>query len=100
MPEVKEICIREEILKEAIKCVCTDRNAQYGKPEDSFRMIANLWETYLNRPLTAHDVGMMMALLKIARIMTGQTKADNYIDAAGYIACAAQCKVEQNDKRT
>lgn len=93
-----ETSVREEILNRAIKCVCTDRNTQYGEPEDSFRVISYLWETYLNRPLTPHDVGIMMALLKIARIMTGQTKADNYVDAAGYIACAAQCKVERNDK--
>jgi hypothetical protein len=32
----------------------------------------------------------MMALLKIGRIASGQAKADNYIDLAGYAACAGE----------
>ena len=31
-----------------------------------------------------------MALLKVARIKSGRYKADNYIDLAGYAACAAE----------
>ena len=34
---------REAILDEAKKCVCSDRQNQYGSPEDSFNTIANLW---------------------------------------------------------
>lgn len=83
--------LREDILNEAIKCVCTDRESQYGSPEDSFNQIAKLWTAYTGAPYTAHDVAVMMALLKIARIKTGRYKADSYIDAAGYIACAAEC---------
>jgi hypothetical protein len=32
----------------------------------------------------------MMALLKIGRIASGQAQADNYIDLAGYAACAGE----------
>lgn len=31
-----------------------------------------------------------MALLKIGRITTGNAKEDNYVDACGYMACAAE----------
>lgn len=31
---------RKEILAEAEKCVCSDRNLQYGEPEDNFNTIA------------------------------------------------------------
>lgn len=55
-----------------------------------FALIANLWSVYLEHDVSAHDVGIMMALLKIARIKDGRFKADSYIDAAGYIACAAE----------
>ena len=41
-------------------------------------------------PLDAEDVAIMMCLLKIARIATGEPKADNYIDLAGYSACAGE----------
>lgn len=88
---------RAEILESAKKCVCEDRNGQYGEPEDNFKNIAAYWEVYIRHNcvgqgadvcVTPADVAMMMALFKIARIETaGMPIADSYVDAAGYIAC-------------
>lgn len=80
---------RKETLDEALRCVCGDREA-YGTPEDNFGRIARLWEDYLGHPICPHDVAAMMALLKIARIASGQPKADNWVDLAGYAACGAE----------
>ena len=90
---------RKEILTEAERCVCADREQQYGTPESNFSLIARLWREYLDtdNPITAHDVAMMMALLKIARIATGKPKTDNYIDLAGYAACAGEIAMEVID---
>ena len=90
---------RSEILKSAERCVCTDRNQQYGEPEDNFRTISMLWSVYLcargmEHPLSAADVGAMMALFKLGRIATGGDKADNFIDLAGYAACAGEISTE------
>ena len=87
---------RKSILAEAERCVCTDREQQYGGMENNFALIARLWREYLdtNKPITAHDVAIMMALLKIARIATGKPKSDNYIDLAGYCACAGEIGLE------
>jgi hypothetical protein len=87
---------RKEILTEAERCVCADREQAYGSPENNFSLIARLWREYLDtdNPITAHDVAMMMALLKIARIATGKPKTDNYIDLAGYAACAGEIAME------
>lgn len=94
---------RSEILEEAAKIVTTDREEQYGSPENNFEVIAALWDEYLlarryfkgfRFKITAHDVAIMMCLLKIARIATGQPKADNYIDLAGYTACAGEIGLE------
>ena len=82
--------IRRQILEEAEKCVCTDRQTAYGTPENNFTRIADLWNAYKPCEFTAHDVGIMLALLKIGRIASGQVKADNYIDLAGYAACAGE----------
>ena len=38
---------REEILAAAQKCVCGDREQDYGSPERSFGVIGQFWETYL-----------------------------------------------------
>lgn len=87
---------REDILEEAKKQVCGHRVEDYGRPEDSFRLIADLWTTYLKdyklstfSEISSKDVAVMMALMKIARIRN-DTKSDSYIDLAGYAACAGE----------
>lgn len=86
---------RATILDTAKQCVCTDRETSYGSPENNFRTIANLWIDYLTGKgiyidLTPVDVAAMMALLKVARIASGNGKADNWIDLAGYAACGGE----------
>lgn len=99
--DVKRRLTRADILHAAEKCVCGQREQDYGTPEDNFETIAELWETYLRRAcvdeaggvyIDANDVAMMMALLKIARIAAGGGKADSWIDLAGYAACGAECE--------
>lgn len=87
---------REEILDMAKACVCVDKENIYGKPEDNFATIANFWSEYLfakgilEEVIDSDDVAIMMSLLKIARIATGKPKTDNYVDLAGYAACAGE----------
>ena len=90
---------RKEFLHRAEECICVDREEQYGSPEDSFKLIAALWEPYIKEKcvginvdvcITGEDVAVMMALLKIARIAGGRFKADSYVDAIGYMACAGE----------
>ena len=83
--------IRTEILKKAESVINGDRDKAYGNPEDNFKMIADMWSVYKGVKFTSTDVGALMALLKIARIRSNPEKADNYIDLAGYAACAAEC---------
>lgn len=98
--DVKHKLTRADILHAAEKCVCGQRETDYGTPEDNFKTIAELWEAYLNKACTrdvnvrveAKDVAVMMALLKIARIAAGGGKADSWIDLAGYAACGAECE--------
>lgn len=90
---------REEILDTAKKCVCGDREQDYGRPEDNFRTIGRLWEVYIREKclspgadicLLPEDVAALQALLKIARIASGHGKDDNWIDLAGYAACGGE----------
>lgn len=83
---------RKETLENAMKCVCGERQDQYGSPEDNFERIAKFWSIYLRFDIDAVDVAMMMALLKIARIMTGTATDDSFVDLAGYAACGAELK--------
>jgi len=81
---------RTETLDKAKECVCGNRQADYGSPEDNFRIIANLWMAYKDVPFSTKDVAMMMALLKIARIQSGTATTDSFVDLAGYAACGAE----------
>lgn len=81
---------RKEILEAAEKCVCEDREHDYGSPENNFDLIAVFWSAYKGCRFTPLDVSMMMALLKIARVKSGTTKNDSFIDLAGYAACGGE----------
>lgn len=87
---------RAEILHEAEKNVCGQREQDYGKPEDNFAIIAAFWSTYLGYPVDSKDVALMMALLKIARSVTGKGSPDNYVDLAGYAACAGEIATKED----
>jgi len=84
---------RVELLNRAQELTCKVREAEYGSPENSFSQIAEFWNAYIEQiifPLEAQDVAAMMILLKVARQITGNGKLDNWVDIAGYAACAAE----------
>ena len=86
---------KSEILKTAENIVNGDREKQYGKAENNFNTIANLWADYLSvkvepTDIEPKDVAALLALLKIARIATGHAKEDNWVDLAGYAACGGE----------
>lgn len=90
---------REDILWEAKKCICGQREQDYGKAEDNFRLIASLWEPYIRTrcvsdgadvSIMPEDVAMLMALLKIARICSGTGTQDSFVDCCGYMACGGE----------
>ena len=81
---------REMILDAARECVCRNREADYGSPEDSFGMIARLWSAYTGYEFNPADVAVMMVLLKTARIAGGSRSMDNWVDIAGYAACGGE----------
>jgi len=86
---------RNEILDKAKECVGSSREENYGKVENSFQTIANLWEAYLQGrpsvlPILPKDVAVMLILLKIARISSNVAKCDNWVDIAGYSACGGE----------
>ena len=98
---------RAEILDAAKRCVCGDREQDYGSPENNFQTIADMWAIYLSVKCISNnsdvcilpeDVAAMMALMKIARIASGNAKNDNWVDLAGYAACGGEIETEQTEK--
>lgn len=83
------------ILEEADKTINGERQDQYGKAEDSFKIIADYWNVYLrtkyeiNFYLCSEDIARMMTLFKMARMHGQKYSRDNWRDAIGYLAIEA-----------
>lgn len=81
---------RSDILAEASRIVTQDRNNQYGEPEELFGLIAAYWTAHLDHPVSAHDVAVMMGLMKCARMQANPAHLDSAVDACGYLAIAGE----------
>lgn len=79
-----------EICETAAGLVSGDRKAKHGDMVGTHANIARLWSAYLEVPIEAGDVALMMVLLKVARTMGGEHNPDDYIDMAGYAGCAGE----------
>ena len=82
---------RASILATATDYVTRDRAADHGSMEDNFSTIAAYWNIHLGSDLVdAADVGLMMAMVKLTRAKSNKTHLDNFVDLAGYAACAGE----------
>lgn len=100
---------RQETLEKALDAV-NARPKSYGPPEQNFDRIARRWNVHLeNRDLqlvkweggiaiaahlTATDVAILMADIKLARLEESPGHADSWIDLAGYAACGAEVSTD------
>jgi len=69
--------------------IITERGKDYGSPESNLVRTAALWSAYLGTEITAEQVSICMALVKVSR-MAASYKADNYLDAKAYLEIAEQ----------
>ena len=81
-----------EFLSEAVRLSGTDRQKDYGDKIENHDNIARLWSAYLDIKIEAHDVALMMVLLKMARTKLGAVSKDTYIDMSAYSAIAGEIK--------
>lgn len=100
----QESWTREQVLDKAKVCVCGRREQDYGSPENSFSLIAELWSSYLRASciggtfdlcINPENVAAMMALLKVARLAATPSHMDSWADLAGYAACGGEIASEK-----
>lgn len=95
----------EDTLARARDLISGDRNDTHGERGKSFQTIAFLWNVYLQArpsphlPLTPHEVGMLLALLKVSRSLTGAHNPDNFLDGAAYFALAGELAEACQDEK-
>ena len=94
---------KEQILAKASDLVTGDRAKEHCDLFRTHVKIAELWTAHLDHKLkgvyevNAGDVAIMMALLKVARMSSGKFNADDYVDAAGYMAIAGEINYDDED---
>lgn len=80
---------RSRILQEAESLINGDRARDYGSAHENFARIARIWSVILGIDVTAQEVALCMAGLKLARLANGPHR-DSYVDGAGYMALAGE----------
>ena len=80
---------RAEILSKAHDAVNT-RGTDYGSPAENFERIAAIWSAYADTEFTVEDVGIMMMIVKMSRLMENPVHEDSWVDIAGYAAITAE----------
>lgn len=85
---------RERLLDAAKSLISGDRADAYGDAHKNFSAIADLWTAYLGRSenpvIDAHDVAVMMILLKAVRLANNRRHWDSWLDIAGYAGLGAE----------
>jgi len=85
----------KELLTRAHALVGGDREKDYGDKVENHTNIAKLWSSYLDAEIKAHDVAIMMVLLKIARTKVGIVSEDTYVDMSAYGAISGEIKFKE-----
>lgn len=95
---------RADVLEEAKRLITGDRNNSYGPPTQDFRRTAEALTAMGYKridaegnqlPLVPSDVAIMVAMVKISRLMHQRGKRDNWADLAGYAGCGYECSTEE-----
>tara|TARA_R100000544_G_C2226277_1_gene60952 strand:+ start:2545 stop:2814 length:270 start_codon:yes stop_codon:yes gene_type:complete len=84
-----------QFLNRASVLVEGQREKDYGDKVENHSNIAKLWSAYLDISVTAHDVAILMSLLKVARTKLGVVSEDTYIDMSAYGAIAGEIKFKE-----
>ena len=91
---------RSDILDMASECITRDRAATHGDMEENFSTIAAYWSIHLGVEVTAADCAIMCGQIKLARLKSNTSHADNWVDLVGYAACGGELAAERTEGST
>lgn len=78
--------------------VLKERGEVYGPPSENFSRMSRLANAYLadklKEPLTPADTSVLMALLKLSRLMQTPDHQDSWQDGINYLAIAGELALE------
>ena len=77
-----------EIMKKAL-LLFKDRGPTYGTVDENFTRAASIATLWLDKAVSARDVLMIMAAVKMSRIAKSPGHTDSFVDLVNYVAFAA-----------
>lgn len=90
---------KQSILDSAKQIIYGDREKAYGSPDKNLALIASYWEKHLQAVngttklhIGVNDVCIMMALMKLARLVNTPSHKDSQVDVCGYMALMERCQ--------
>jgi hypothetical protein len=81
---------RKDVLLSAASLINGDRHADYGSAWENHKRIADIWSVVFGHPVTPAQVALCMVGVKIARLVNDPSKADSWVDIAGYAALGSE----------
>ena len=83
--------LRVRCLEEAANLTSGDRMSTYGEPVGNMQHIADIFNAWTGRDLSAREVAQVMIATKMARSQTSPTHRDSYVDAMAYRGIEYEC---------
>ena len=91
----KTVPVRAEVLHAASDLVCNDRNQSYGPPVENMQHIADIFNAWTGRDLTAREISQIHVCTKMARRSFNPKHKDSYVDGAGWTGIEYECAVSE-----
>jgi hypothetical protein len=81
---------RDETLDTAKALIGGDRARDYGDATESFTRLGIIWGALLGTEVSAAQVAMCLAALKLSRLSQTPNHQDSWVDLAGYAALGSE----------
>jgi hypothetical protein len=83
--------LRLSCLAEATKLTSGDRRQTYGPPVENMQHIADIFNAWTGRDLTAREVSQLHTATKLARSQASPMHRDSYVDSMAYRGIEFEC---------
>lgn len=87
--------LRAKILDTAKKLTSGSRGRTYGDAKDDFGRTAVMWSQVFGIPVTASEVAICLALVKVSRLVQTPNHEDSWVDACGYMALGGEIEINR-----
>ncbi len=83
--------MKADVVLAAASQIIKKRGKDYGSAYENHERIAVIWTAILGYEVTASQVALCMAGVKMARLVQSPDNEDSWIDLAGYAALGSEC---------